>query len=138
MSSDVKQKLDALFSILDSGRPIHEVMRDDERQAGRRVVVPGDEPWLSASDWNPTVVVSIDGDRVRLVAILAASPGNGALRRTIAGIAEAGLTPVIVEPTREMRETCRRWGWAQEHIGVGFMSEEHWSPASPSGDPSHG
>lgn len=123
-------RVEAVFALMDSGRSMAEVMRDDERSAGRRVVVPGDEPWLSRDDWHHSVVVSIDGRRVRLVAIIALEPGKGALRRTVAGIIAAGLKPVIVEPTREMRETMRRWQWRRSTAGHGFRSEERWSPTA--------
>ena len=130
MSGETKQSgyLDRIFAALDAGARIEEMMRDDERAAGRKVVVPGEAVWLSAEDWHPTVVVSVDGRDVRLVAILALRPGSGALTRTVAGIRSAGLRPVIVEPTREMRATCQRWGWRMERHGKGFLSEERWVP----------
>lgn len=125
--------IEALFEALDAGQRIEEIMREEERAAGRRVVLPGDEPWLSSDDWHPTVVVSIDKREVRLVAILALRPGSGAFSRTVAGIRSAGLLPVIVEPTREMRATLLRWGWSVRRSGVGFESEEQWRPGTNQG-----
>ncbi len=122
------ESLDKLFAAIDAGTPIHEFMRDNERAAGRTVVVPGSVPWLSADDWDPTVVVSREGNRVRLVAILALNPGRGALKRTVAGIQEVGLEPCIVEPTRELQETLRRWGWRSRRVGSGMESETIWYP----------
>lgn len=110
------------------GVRLHEVMRADERAKGHRVVVPGGEPWLPAVDWDATSVVSVDGNVVRLVAILALNPGNGAFRRLIAAIQTAGLTPHISTPTREMRDTLRRWGWKGKHRGWGDDVEEIWKP----------
>lgn len=124
-----QQIMDAVFATLDSGKPMHEIMRANEREAGFSVVVPGERSWLSADDWHPTVVVSTAGKEVRLVAILANRPGSGALRRTVKSIMDAGLVPVVVEPTREMRETMRRWKWKVRHVGHGFMDrEEQWRP----------
>lgn len=125
---ELAERVEALFAAMDSGRPMVEIMRDDERAAGRTVVVPGDVPWLTTEDWHHSVVVSVDDKRARLVAIIANNPGTGALRRTVAGIVAAGLKPVIVEPTREMRETMKRWGWRRSAVGHGHLSEERWSP----------
>lgn len=109
-------------------QPIWEVMREDERSSGFAVVVPGDTAWLSSTDWDETVVVSTDGKDVRLVAILAKRPGNGAFNRLIAGIEACGLRPVIVAPTREMAATCIRRGWTRSFHGHGFLREERWHP----------
>lgn len=128
MKDQIAQQLERIFAAIDTGEGIHGMMRADESVLGRRVVVPGDEPWLSADDWDPTVVVSIDGQQVRLIAILARNPGNSAFRRTVAGIQAAGLTPCVVCPSREMRETLKRWGWRGRHVGDGFGTEERWYP----------
>lgn len=111
-----------------AGRPIWQVMRDDEAAAGRSIILPGSEPWLSADDWDATITVSRDGKEVRLVAILAKLPGNGAFRRTVSGILGAGLVPVIIAPAVLMRETMKRWGWAVRHVGSGWDHEEQWRP----------
>ncbi len=124
----IQTMLDRIFVALDTGQGVHELMRADERAAGHSVILPGDEPWLSADDWHPTVVVSRDGDVVRLIAILALNPGHGALRRTVAGIQAAGLTPCIIEPTREMRATLQRWNWKCKRVGHGLEAEERWRP----------
>ncbi len=120
--------LDKLFAAMDAGTPICEVMRNDERTNGFEIIKPGDVSWLSTDDWDETVVVSRDGNRIRLVAILAKNPGNGALTRTVKGILAAGLIPTIIEPTNEMRATCQRWGWKTRRVGAGFESYEIWYP----------
>lgn len=125
-----QQIMNAIKATLRNGRPMQEVMRDMERAAGYRVVVPGNEAWLSADDWDATVTVSVD-DRhktVRLVAILAKHPGSGAFRRTVKAIMAAGFTPCVIEPTHEMRATMRRWNWYPRRVGHGFESEEQWRP----------
>lgn len=116
------------FDRMRRGEGIHEQMRQDERDAGRRVVIPGDVPWLMAEDWDPTVVVSIDGKRVRLIAILAKRQGQGAFKRLVAAIQAAGLQPVIVAPTREMRATLKRWGWKERVTGSGITTEQLMYP----------
>jgi hypothetical protein len=120
--------IDRLIAALASGRRVYEVMREDERRAGRTVIVPGDVEWLPAADWDETVVVSLDGQQVRLIAILAKNPGNGAFRRLIAAICAAELVPIISTPTNEMRETLKRWGWKGKIHGWGEQSEELWKP----------
>lgn len=124
----IQQTIDALLAQLDRGTPMQDIMRANERAAGYRVVVPGDVPWLSVADWHPTVTVSIDRNVVRLVAILANNPGNGALRRTVSGILAAGLTPCVIEPTHEMRATMKRWNWKCRRKGHGLDTEEQWTP----------
>lgn len=111
-----------------AGRPIWQTMRDDEEDADRDVILPGSQPWLSADDWDPTIVVSRQGREVRLIAILAKSPGHGAFRRTVTGIIDAGLTPVIISPTFMMQDTMKRWGWTPRHVGSGWDHEEQWRP----------
>lgn len=108
------------------GVSMSDVMRSAEIAKGARVVRPGDEPWLSAEDWHEDVVVSVRGDRVRLVAIRAKNPGHGAFRRLIASVTESGLVPCVVCPFGAMRETLKRWGWRERHRMVD--GEEFWEP----------
>jgi|SRR5882672_5662823 len=126
--SNLLGKLDELFKAMEAGVPICDLMRADERIAGYEVVLPGDVSWLPSEDWDETVVVSKNDKHVRLVAILAKRQCTGSLHRTIAGIIAAGLIPQIIEPTNEMRATCKRWGWRSRRIGRGFESQEIWYP----------
>lgn len=120
--------VEQIVALLEDERPMHEIMRDDEVQRGHKIIVPGDRPWLSKEDWVDSVTVSQSGREIRLVAILATRPGNGAFRRTVTGILDAGLVPVVVAPTREMRETMQRWNWFPRHVGSGWGHEEQWRP----------
>lgn len=121
--------LEKLITQVSMGLRMEDIMRDDERKAGHQVVKPGEVTWLPAEDWEETVVVSVqDGKIVRLVAILARNPGNGAFRRLIHSIHDAGLIPCVVAPTIEMRATLKRWGWKGQHHGHRWTSEEHWKP----------
>ena len=103
------------------------IMRSDEIKAGRRIVKPGDEPWLPLEDWHPGVVVSMEGDTVRLIAIRARNPGTGAFRRLIAGIEAAGLRHCVLEPVPAMEATLKRWGWKSRRHGMGVNAEERWT-----------
>jgi hypothetical protein len=127
-SVDAQAQIAKLFAAIDNRSRMEDIMRADERAKGYRVVLPGEVAWLPAEDWHPTVVVSIDGNRVRLVAILASQPGNGAFRRLVAAIRAADLIPIIIEPTREMRATLTRWRWKRRNVEYGFETEEHWRP----------
>ncbi|HRQ33127.1 MAG TPA: hypothetical protein PLM89_08485, partial [Anaerolineales bacterium] len=47
---------------------------------------------------------------------------------------EAGLTPIIVTPTIEMRATVKRWGWKEQIVGSGpdssrlaLFASSNWS-----------
>lgn len=120
--------LEKLIAQVSMGLRMEDIMRDDERKAGRKVVVPGDVTWLPAEDWDHTVVVSVDGDVVRLIALLALNPGNGAFRRLIYSIHDTGLTPCVIAPTIEMRATLKRWGWKGKRHGHGWNGEERWKP----------
>jgi hypothetical protein len=112
----------------DMGQSMHDIMRRDERAKGYRLVLPGWEPWLSASDWHETNVVSVDGERVRLVAIWAKNPGRGAFRRLVAAIQAAGLKPCVFSPHDEFAATLKRWGWKEKRRGYGMDHEEWWEP----------
>lgn len=120
--------LEKLIAQVSMGLRMEDIMREDERKAGHLVVLPGDVTWLPAEDWDPTIVVSVDGAVVRLVALLARRPGNGAFGRLIYSINDAGLTPCVIAPTIEMRTTLKRWGWKGRHHGHGWNSEERWKP----------
>ena len=126
------QHLETLFERMERGESMSDIMKADERSAGYTVVVPGEVQWLPADDWDPTIVVSIDGKRVRLVAILAKRPGNGAFRRLVAAIRAANLVPHVIAPTHEMRATLKRWGWRMRIRGARFDLEEIWHPRAVS------
>lgn len=94
-------------------------MREQEEALGWRCVV--DAPWFIKDDWIGDPVVSIKGDEVRIVAILAKTPGAGAFGRLIDGILAAGLKPIVVEPVfMTMPAIMERWGWRRRNIGQDF------------------
>lgn len=126
---------DRLADVLASGRRhplgVAGLLIASEIEAGRTPIQPGYEGAfaLSADDWHYPAVVSLDGDEVRLVAILANRPGTGALRRLIDGIRQAGKRPVIVEPIGPtMPRILKRWGWVRSIRGDGEERMEEWRP----------
>jgi hypothetical protein len=122
------QKMIEQVLIAADGKPMHEIMREEEASRGYQVVLPGYVSWLSLDDWHETIVVSLSGKEVRLIALFTETPGRGAFRRTVDGILKADLVPVIIAPTREMRETMIRWNWFPRHVGKGRDHEEQWRP----------
>lgn len=105
------------------------VMREDETARGNIVIKPGERPWFSAEEWSKDSVVSQSDSFVRLIAISAKRPNNGAFRRLIIGIIEAGLKPVVVAPFAMMTDILMRWDWRMQVIGATFDDREvRWFP----------
>src|SRR6185369_10126381 len=88
-----------------------------EKERGFEIVETGSVPWLPAADWPNDIVITQKGKEIRIVSIYAKRPGNGAFRRLITAIIQAGMVPVIVTPVHEMRDTMKRWGWKQKLTG---------------------
>ncbi len=122
-----QQYLTQLFKQLET-MPMYEIMRMDEQDAGYTVVLPGDQPWFVADDWQGSDVVSMNGNEVRIVAILAKHPGTGAFRRMVDGIVSAGLVPTVIEPFEQMQSILRRWGWRGRVQGKGINRCAIWRP----------
>lgn len=111
------------------GDPVAAIV-DNERERGFEVVRPGDRPWFRAADWQAASVASIDGKRARLVLLHAFESGRGAMTRTIKGAQDAGLNPVIVDPTHELAATLKRRRWKSKSEGSRFEDRETvWFPA---------
>ena len=104
-------------------------MREDETMAGNTPVIPGEVFWLKTCDWPDDIVVSQNKKTVRIIAIRATTPGNGAFSRLITEIAKAGLKPVVVEPMELMTLILRRWGWSHRVVGKGMQHEDQWRPS---------
>ena len=125
----IQDHIEAIADYLDNGGNMVDFMRDAERKKGNAIVRPGEVSWLLAADWPLDIVVSLAGRRVRVVAIYAKHPGQGAFRRLVASIQEAGLIPCVIAPTNEMRATLTRWKWRRRNHGVSFEThEERWEP----------
>lgn len=114
-------------AMLSDRRAIYEQMRDAERERGFRVVIPGEERWLSTDDWHESGVVSVDGAEVRIVAVLAKRTGS--FRRLLASLASFGLKPVVVCPIGPfMPAIMKHYGWVKRELGSGWELEEQWRP----------
>lgn len=127
--TEVDNILEAVMRTLSHPRGAAGLMMDDERERGHRLVLVGDKfPFsLPSSDWHQNAVVALDGTEVRIVAILAKHPGQGAFRRLVENIRGAGLTPVVLAPIgMVMPAILQKWGWIKTETGSGFDHEEEW------------
>jgi hypothetical protein len=130
MSDDMKALLMVLGGVA-AGKPMWAILRDEEVARGYVPVPVGSVPWLPADEWHEHDVVSLHGDAVRIVAIMARRPGCGAFTRLVTDILAAGLIPVVVCPLARMRTILTRWGWQHRETGSTFEDREDlWQPAS--------
>lgn len=94
-------------------------LKREERKAGWLTIAPGDVPWMPEEEWDGSSVVSVRGNVVRFILLRAANPGTGAFTRMIEGLLSAGLTPHVIEPTREFAAALRRRGWVRQDVTLG-------------------
>ncbi len=105
------------------------VMRESERERGFTPIMPGDAPWLPPDVWPEDVVISLDGPRVRIVAVYTHTPGRGQFSRLITDIIRAGLVPTVIAPLGAMEDILRAWGWHRRIIGSTFDDVcDEWFP----------
>lgn len=83
--------------------------------------------WWDRSEWTKRTIITRDDKWVRLVALEAKSPGNGALLRLVKAIESFGYVPVIVEPNAAMTAWCERRGYRSKRIG-GKHPHTVWYP----------
>jgi hypothetical protein len=111
-----------IFDAVRSGRCISELIADDEIQAGRRVVRPGEATWLPEEDWESGTVCSLDGKRALLILLHSREQGKGAFTRLITALYAAGKTPFVIAPTWEFQKTLMRHGWRP----AGLHGQDAW------------
>lgn len=100
------------------------VMCDDQVRMGRTIVPTGSvTPFaVPREDWRETVI-SVAGKVAFLVLVEARTKRQGALRRLVAAVKDAGMCPVICEPIGlEMPAVLSHWSW------VRFQNTHHWIP----------
>lgn len=104
-------------------------MRQFEASRGHQAVFPGEASWLPAADWPEDIVVTRDGNRVRIVAIYAKEPGCGVFSRLVSNIIRSGLVPVVIAPMGEMVDILTGWGWHRRIVGSTFQDRcDEWFP----------
>ena len=113
-----------------SGDPLSEMI-DMERRMCFEPIEVDSVPWYTSADWRASLVSRRD-EYVRIVAIMAKTPRNGAFKRLMHGIVMEGKTPFVVEPFRDMTQILVHWGWRQmqwpkpyEHIA--WTPRDGWS-----------
>jgi hypothetical protein len=102
-------------------------MRAMERDAGRTLVEVGSY-WLPEADWHEDCVVSLDGNRMRLVLLNAHRPGGGAFMRLVKHLIAHGFTPVAVEPNDRIEASLIKRGWRSRVVGRGAKRELIYYP----------
>jgi hypothetical protein len=103
----------------------------NEIAAGYRIVRVGEAPWLPLEDWDTSSIVSQGRFRVRLVALRARNPGNGAFTRLVATIQAEGRLPVVVEPFNDLAMILKRWNWKRRMTGRGVKRHCIFHPRTP-------
>jgi len=106
------------------------VMRRREEALGYQPLNFGDYFWLKEVDWDGPVVISQDGNKIRIVAVISADPGNGIFGTMISDICASGFRPVVIAPLPQMQSILKRWGWRSMVTGGTFGDREtHWWPS---------
>jgi hypothetical protein len=127
LAADREQFFEAILRCLEAGPS--DSLKRGESERGYTPLSPGDVPWFPAADWHPKDTISLDGKRVRIVAIIARNEATGAFSRMITGIAKENLLPVVIEPMLFMPFILQGWGWHKRIAGTDFASrEEQWFP----------
>lgn len=110
--------------------PIWELLRRYEMEMGNFVILPGQREWFPAADWDETSVISIDGDEVRIHSLLSRHRGiPGMLKRFEGSLKDAGLSPVFINPMKDVEEMLRASGWRFTIVGEFPVIEYRWRPA---------
>jgi len=130
MTSQAEEILKQCFAVIDNGGCISDVIAGNEENAGHQVVRPGEAKWLPLGDWEPGTVCSITKDRTaRLVLLHACKPNTGAFTLLLQGLLYVGLSPAVIEPTREFGDALRRHDWRCKTFNRGDRGQERvWRP----------
>ena len=124
MSLSKKEAKRVFREVMDHPDGVVGVMCDDQIKMGRTIVPTGAvTPFaVPKEDWRETVISVVD--KVAFIVLVEARRRRqGALRRLVTAVKEAGMCPVICEPIGlEMPAVLRHWGW------VRFMNTNNWIP----------
>lgn len=115
----IDSMMDDLANINQAGDRLVQLEIDN----GHKIISRDEYPWFSSDDWEEGVV-SIDGKRVRIVAVMAKNPFNGAFSRMITGICKDGFIPVVVAPFDMMIFIMKKWGWHKRLIGHDYYTRQ--------------
>lgn len=121
---DIASTIDRCFEI-GAGN----AMREEESAKGYTPLKLGDKPWLKVDDWLDDVVMSLDGNRVRIIALIAKQQGAGTFSRMITAIIQDDLKPIVIAPFAQMEGILRAWDWRQVIKGDTFYDRvDEWFP----------
>lgn len=94
-----------------------------ELEKGYRLADPAIDTWFNHTEFfNP--IISINGNKVRIVAIMSKEPHTGAFRRLVDNIINSGLIPIVVAPIGIMVAIMTYWGWQRRITGNTFKTQE--------------
>jgi hypothetical protein len=113
-------------ALASSREELGDKMRMAEVRQGFSIVT--EARWFNRDEWTPYTIVSQDKTRVRMVALEAKAPGNGAFTRLISGIWKSGLVPVLVEPNQTLVDWCHRHQFRKRTIGNKEYRHDIWYP----------
>lgn len=118
----------AIFECLDDPDGVAAFIAKGEKKRGYKVVPVGSVEWLPETEWDHDSVVSLDekNTAVRLVLIVARHKRRGSFKRLVSAIIAAGMKPYVIEPTFEMADIMRKWGWKSRSKGATFSTRENW------------
>ena len=130
MTSQAEDIIKQCFAVLDNGGCISGVIAGNETMAGHQVIRPGEAAWLPIGDWELGTVCSVTKDRTaRLVLLHARKPNTGAFTLLLQTLLYAGLSPAVIEPTREFGDTLSRRNWRGKILNRGDQGQERvWRP----------
>lgn len=125
----LRRALEAMLEASEHPRGMQGVLEDQETKKGATLVKLGAKtPFhFSERDW-VRGVISLKGREVRIVAIEAYEPGNGALKRLIASITSAGYQPVVVAAMLDMPKILKHWGWEMTREPDEWGNVDTWRP----------
>jgi hypothetical protein len=128
MKAQYMSRLLTQLTINGDRNAIPEHMADAERAQGYTVLRPGEVDWFTHNDWRPSSLLSISGNRVRIVLVEAKRQNGGAFRRLIDDIEALEMVPVVVEPHDRLALKLVSWGWKSRTHGQGDYRETVWYP----------
>lgn len=124
--------LSAILESITHQKSVTGLIEDIELNLGATLIPLGANSPInfSTDDWEHGIISRL-GDEIRLVAIQAKQPGNGAFSRLVKHIQQQGFVPVVVEPIGEvMPAIMKKWEW--QHKTATHNTErwrwEEWRP----------
>jgi hypothetical protein len=117
--------MDVLSAMTQTPAEIGDNLRRMEIEQGFSII--SEASWFNKDQWHEKTIISQDGRKVRLVALLARRSFEGAFSRLIGNLWKANLMPVIVEPNQTLQDWAIRHNFRERHI-KGKYPHTIWHP----------